>query len=102
MGRLTGSASVDTLVRVGLEKQHGLTPESRMTVLDDFQVITHTHTHARTHERTHAYTHARTRARAHTHTHRAIVDTLVRVGLEKQHGLTPESRMTVLDDFQVI
>lgn len=37
LGRITGSASVDTLVRVGLEKQHGLTPESRMTVLDDFQ-----------------------------------------------------------------
>nr|KAG5711229.1 hypothetical protein BaRGS_004873 [Batillaria attramentaria] len=36
LGRITGSASVDTLVRVGLEKQHGLTPESRMTVIDDF------------------------------------------------------------------
>ena len=36
MGRITGSASIDTLVRVGLEKQHGLSPESRMVVLQDF------------------------------------------------------------------
>ena len=27
------------------------------------------------------------------------MDTLVRVGQEKQHGLSPESRMVVLDDF---
>ncbi|KAL8599108.1 hypothetical protein ACOMHN_007824 [Nucella lapillus] len=36
LGRITGSASVDTLVRVGLEKQHGLSPEARMTVVDRF------------------------------------------------------------------
>ncbi|XP_041354410.1 SH3 domain-containing protein Dlish-like [Gigantopelta aegis] len=37
LGRITGSASIDTLVRVGLEKQHGLSPESRMVVLQDFR-----------------------------------------------------------------
>ncbi|XP_035825615.1 SH3 domain-containing protein Dlish [Aplysia californica] len=36
MGRITGSASIDTLVRVGLEKQHGLSPDSRMLVIQDF------------------------------------------------------------------
>ncbi|GFR75515.1 cytoplasmic protein NCK2 [Elysia marginata] len=40
MGRITGSASVDTLVRVGLEKQHGLSPESRMRVTQDFLATT--------------------------------------------------------------
>ncbi|CAG0905446.1 unnamed protein product, partial [Cyprideis torosa] len=36
LGRITGSASVETLVRVGLEKEHGLSPESKMVVLHDF------------------------------------------------------------------
>ncbi|XP_062603372.1 uncharacterized protein LOC134265141 [Saccostrea cucullata] len=35
-GRITGSDSVDTLVRVGLEKQHGLPPNAKMVVLQDF------------------------------------------------------------------
>ncbi|XP_067674777.1 SH3 domain-containing protein Dlish-like [Haliotis asinina] len=35
-GRITGSDSVDTLVRVGMEKQHGLCPESKMVVVQDF------------------------------------------------------------------
>ena len=34
-GRLTGSASIDTLVRVGLEKERG-GPRARMLVLSDF------------------------------------------------------------------
>ena len=36
MGRITGSASIETLVRVGLEKEAGLGPESKMVVLHDF------------------------------------------------------------------
>ncbi|XP_058057619.1 SH3 domain-containing protein Dlish isoform X2 [Anopheles bellator] len=36
MGRITGSASIETLVRVGIEKEHGLSPESKMAVLHDF------------------------------------------------------------------
>ncbi|GFN93695.1 grb2-related adapter protein [Plakobranchus ocellatus] len=40
LGRITGSASVDTLVRVGLEKQHGLSPDSRMRVTQDFLATT--------------------------------------------------------------
>jgi hypothetical protein len=36
LGRITGSASIETLVRVGLEKEHGLSPDSKMVVLHDF------------------------------------------------------------------
>lgn len=36
MGRITGSASIETLVRVGIEKENGLSPESKMVVLHDF------------------------------------------------------------------
>ncbi|CAG9799460.1 unnamed protein product [Chironomus riparius] len=36
MGRITGSASIETLVRVGIEKEHGLGPDSKMVVLHDF------------------------------------------------------------------
>lgn len=36
MGRITGSASIETLVRVGLEKEAGLSPDSKMLVLQDF------------------------------------------------------------------
>ena len=36
MGRITGSASIETLVRVGIEKEHGLQPDSKMVVLHDF------------------------------------------------------------------
>lgn len=36
MGRITGSASIETLVRVGIEKEHGLSPDSKMIVLHDF------------------------------------------------------------------
>ena len=36
MGRITGSASIETLVRVGIEKENGLAPERRMVVLHDF------------------------------------------------------------------
>jgi len=36
MGRITGSASIETLVRVGIEKEAGLSPESKMVVLHDF------------------------------------------------------------------
>ncbi|XP_046555714.1 SH3 domain-containing protein Dlish-like [Haliotis rubra] len=35
-GRITGSDSVDTLVRVGMEKQHGLCPESKMVAVQGF------------------------------------------------------------------
>ncbi|CAD5113349.1 DgyrCDS2523 [Dimorphilus gyrociliatus] len=35
-GRITGSSSIDTLVRVGLEKEKGLKPERNMIVLQDF------------------------------------------------------------------
>lgn len=34
LGRITGSSSVDTLVRVGIEKEQG--PRARMVVLHDF------------------------------------------------------------------
>ncbi|CAG0913976.1 unnamed protein product [Notodromas monacha] len=37
LGRITGSASIETLVRVGLEKEHGLSPDSKMVVLHDFK-----------------------------------------------------------------
>uniref|UniRef100_U5ETZ4 Putative sorbin and sh3 domain-containing protein n=1 Tax=Corethrella appendiculata TaxID=1370023 RepID=U5ETZ4_9DIPT len=37
MGRITGSASIETLVRVGIEKEAGLSPDSKMVVLYDFQ-----------------------------------------------------------------
>ncbi|UYV76698.1 hypothetical protein LAZ67_14001797 [Cordylochernes scorpioides] len=36
LGRITGSASIETLVRVGLEKEQGLSADSRMVVLHDF------------------------------------------------------------------
>ncbi|XP_022249442.1 SH3 domain-containing protein Dlish-like [Limulus polyphemus] len=36
IGRITGSASIETLVRVGIEKENGLSPESKMVVLHDF------------------------------------------------------------------
>lgn len=36
VGRITGSASIETLVRVGIEKEHGLSPDSKMVVLHDF------------------------------------------------------------------
>ena len=36
LGRITGSASIETLVRVGLEKEAGLAPDSKMMVLQDF------------------------------------------------------------------
>ncbi|XP_063700598.1 SH3 domain-containing protein Dlish [Culicoides brevitarsis] len=36
MGRITGSASIETLVRVGIEKEIGLSPDSKMVVLHDF------------------------------------------------------------------
>lgn len=36
IGRITGSASIETLVRVGLEKEHGLGPNSEVVVLHDF------------------------------------------------------------------
>jgi hypothetical protein len=36
MGRITGSASIETLVRVGIEKENGLAPDSKMVVLHDF------------------------------------------------------------------
>lgn len=36
IGRITGSASIETLVRVGIEKEHGLSPDSKMVVLHDF------------------------------------------------------------------
>ena len=36
IGRITGSASIDTLVRVGLEKEHGLSENSKVVVLHDF------------------------------------------------------------------
>ncbi|XP_077977142.1 SH3 domain-containing protein Dlish-like [Glandiceps talaboti] len=35
-GRITGSDSVDTLVRVGISKEHGLEPQTRMRILHDF------------------------------------------------------------------
>ncbi|KAL3883757.1 hypothetical protein ACJMK2_029989 [Sinanodonta woodiana] len=36
-GRITGSDSIDTMVRVGLEKEKALDPESRMIILHDFR-----------------------------------------------------------------
>lgn len=36
MGRITGSSSIETLVRVGIEKENGLSPDSKMVVLHDF------------------------------------------------------------------
>ncbi|KAL0266475.1 UNVERIFIED_CONTAM: hypothetical protein PYX00_008995 [Menopon gallinae] len=36
MGRITGSASIETLVRVGIEKENGLSPDSKMVILHDF------------------------------------------------------------------
>ncbi|XP_074597199.1 dachs ligand with SH3s [Brevipalpus obovatus] len=36
IGRITGSASIETLIRVGLEKENGLAPDSKMVVLHDF------------------------------------------------------------------
>lgn len=36
MGRITGSSSIETLVRVGIEKEHGLSPDSKMVILYDF------------------------------------------------------------------
>ena len=36
MGRITGSSSIETLVRVGLEKEAGLSPDSKFVVLQDF------------------------------------------------------------------
>ena len=36
MGRITGSASIETLVRVGIEKENGLAPDSKMVVIHDF------------------------------------------------------------------
>uniref|UniRef100_A0A6M2DGJ3 Putative growth factor receptor-bound protein 2 n=1 Tax=Xenopsylla cheopis TaxID=163159 RepID=A0A6M2DGJ3_XENCH len=36
IGRITGSSSVETLVRVGIEKEHGLSPDSKMVVLHNF------------------------------------------------------------------
>ncbi|XP_002732710.1 SH3 domain-containing protein Dlish-like [Saccoglossus kowalevskii] len=35
-GRITGSDSVDTLVRVGISKEEGIEPQTRMRVLHDF------------------------------------------------------------------
>lgn len=35
-GRITGSTSIETLVRVGLEKENGLAADSKMVVLHDF------------------------------------------------------------------
>lgn len=36
-GRITGSDSIDTLQRVGLEKETGLSPKSKVRVINDFQ-----------------------------------------------------------------
>ncbi|XP_065344100.1 SH3 domain-containing protein Dlish [Cloeon dipterum] len=36
MGRITGSASIETLVRVGIEKEIGFGPDSKMIVTHDF------------------------------------------------------------------
>lgn len=35
-GRITGSASIETLVRVGIEKENGLSPDSKMIIIHDF------------------------------------------------------------------
>ncbi|XP_018495065.1 SH3 domain-containing protein Dlish [Galendromus occidentalis] len=36
IGRVTGSSSIDTLIRVGLEKERGLSANSKVVVIDDF------------------------------------------------------------------
>lgn len=36
-GRLTGSDSIDSLVRVGLKKQHNFKPESKLIITQDFK-----------------------------------------------------------------
>lgn len=36
IGRITGSASIETLVRVGIEKENGISPDSKMVVLHEF------------------------------------------------------------------
>uniref|UniRef100_T1JHQ5 SH3 domain-containing protein n=1 Tax=Strigamia maritima TaxID=126957 RepID=T1JHQ5_STRMM len=36
IGRITGSSSIETLVRVGIEKENGFGPDSKMVVLYDF------------------------------------------------------------------
>ena len=36
MGRITGSTSIETLVRVGIEKENGFRPDSKMVVIHDF------------------------------------------------------------------
>ena len=36
MGRITGSASIETLVRVGIEKENGFAPDSKMVVMHNF------------------------------------------------------------------
>ncbi|KAK0080064.1 hypothetical protein PV325_000478 [Microctonus aethiopoides] len=35
-GRITGSVSIETLVRVGIEKENGLSPDSKMVIVHDF------------------------------------------------------------------
>lgn len=35
-GRITGSASIETLVRVGIEKENGLSADSKMVIVHDF------------------------------------------------------------------
>lgn len=35
-GRITGSSSIETLVRIGLEKENGISNEAKMVVLHDF------------------------------------------------------------------
>ncbi|KAK3098207.1 hypothetical protein FSP39_017208 [Pinctada imbricata] len=39
LGRITGSDSVDTLVRVGLEKQHGLPADCKLLVIKNFEPL---------------------------------------------------------------
>lgn len=36
-GRITGSASIETLVRVGIEKENGFSPDSKMVIIHDFK-----------------------------------------------------------------
>ncbi|CAM1293160.1 Uncharacterised protein g655 [Pycnogonum litorale] len=36
IGRITGSASIETLVRVGIEKENGISPDAKMVVLHEF------------------------------------------------------------------
>ena len=47
VGRITGSDSVDTLVRVGLEKQHGLPADCKLLVLKDFNPLSDDELHVR-------------------------------------------------------